>query len=63
MHLHTESGELVCRSSKQLKQRSTHSDQGAFGDPENPDMTIRDFVEKCEQFEDELCTKYGVKRA
>ncbi|CAE7247591.1 SETD4 [Symbiodinium natans] len=45
-----------------LKRRRQVSElQRAFGDPSDPDMTVRDFVEKCQQFEDELCKKYGVK--
>eukprot|EP00439_Symbiodinium_sp_Y106_P031731 s14_g3.t2 len=55
-----DSSEAIIR----LKRRRQVTElQRAFGDPENPDMTVRDFVEKCEQFEDELCKKYGVKSA
>mmetsp|Transcript_28227 Transcript_28227/g.52993 ORF Transcript_28227/g.52993 Transcript_28227/m.52993 type:complete len:270 (-) Transcript_28227:6-815(-) len=43
------------------KRRQVAELQRDFGDPGNQDMTVRDFVEKCQQFEDELCAKYGVR--
>jgi hypothetical protein len=34
----------------------------ASGDVGDSDITVKDFIENCRQFEDDLCKKYGVQK-